>query len=65
MSRFLHLLVCGTTAAGHYRPPEACDEEGGRRMTAAELLCMTSASSGSKLRLPEAEDLWHAVEARG
>lgn len=35
-------------------------------MTAAELLCMYSVSSaGSKLRLPEAEDLWHAVEAWG
>ena len=28
-------------------------------MTAAELLCTYSASSGSKLRLPEAGNLWH------
>ena len=28
-------------------------------MMAAELLCAYSASSGSKLRLPEAGNLWH------
>ena len=49
----------------HHRLWDVSDEEGGRLMTAAELLCICPVSSGSKLGLPEAGDLWNAVEAWG